>query len=845
MDGDYTGAEHTYMVETLDNIKTPIISENYNLSEKFKSELLSLPTPFSSAYAESIFFRTYSRKKSDGTKESWGETVIRVVEGTIGAYLTHYKRNGLTINYKWLDEFTEKMAKSFFYRRWSPPGRGLYAMGTNHTRNNGNAALNNCYACETKNLVLAASWAMDQLMCGGGVGFDCSWDGLYQIPNKEDYFIFVIPDTRQGWVAALELLLRSYLPVDGKITNKFPKFDYSKIRKFGAAIRGFGGTASGPEPLRILLQRVEIFMDTYINYNESMKIMDCGNLSPEESAKIIYWRSLMKTTDKIRGKIILDSYIGCPESIKSIYNNNLEESAQAMMKIINHNDKKDNIDSISSEEINMCNYYIETIKTLNCGDLSFEEKAKILRSRIFMKLANSLHEIGAYTFGNFTRKIIKLERALENYDKVYDKTRLVVDILNAIGACVVAGNVRRSAEIAIGDAGDKTFLDLKNKTVNPERQSISWMSNNTVRFSKHEDFEQYIPEIASRIQKNGEPGFYNLINAQKYGRYSNTDYGPDKGTLLNPCGEIILESFEPCTLATVCPSNCIDDNGNINMVLVTEAAQFATFYATVVTTVKHHWGVSNAVIAHNRRIGVSLTGIANIYEVYGFTYLTTLCRSLYKEIREYNEQLARKAGIPRAIRVTTVKPEGTLSIIMEVNAGVHFPICRYAKRRIGYAKNDELLEALKEAGYPFEQSTYSESMVYVIYPIENGKCRPEREVSIYEQFGLSSALQRSFSDNSVSFTGHFSIERESEDVERVIAMFAPQIKSCSLLPYSDDISKPTQYKHMPFEEISETQFLQLKSSIKPVVWKHNGDDAVQPQGCTNDTCYLPNNNTET
>lgn len=1049
MDGNYTGAEHTYIVATLENIKEPIITERYSLPESLKQALIETPSPFSSAYAECVFLRTYSRKTSQREKESWAETVIRVIEGTMEAYLTHQKRNSLSVNHPWLASFAEAMTWSFFNRQWSPPGRGLYAMGTDHTRKNGNAALNNCYACETKDLILATSWAMDQLMCGGGVGFDCSWEGVALQPDKGDTTTFVVPDTRQGWVAAVELLLRAYIPINGE-TGKFPIFDYSLIRPYGEVIHGFGGTASGPDPLKMLLQRIEIFLDTYLRYQE--------------------WTLDLK---------------GWEESFPIL--------------------------SIAAQP-------------------TFKER----RETIFLTMADRLNAIGAYTYDNYEEERKELVTALEIHPKTYGKTRLVVDIMNAVGCCVVAGNVRRclpgsslvhtrkglrpitkvkigddvltykgyykvneffeqgeqelvkiitqdgefrctpnhkmavfvsieeyewkeasqlevgdrlisirskvgypsqqmnidtyermygavsvhsaevitvvpdcieatydisvedrheffcngylthnSAMIAIADAGDSEFLDLKNNTINPERKSISWMSNNTVRFNKNEDFETYIPEISRRIQTNGEPGFFNLINAKKYGRYTETTYGEDPGNLLNPCvtgktqvmtdqgwqradsligkqfdalvngkvypstlggfwktgdretykiilangmsveatsnhrflartinpfydtrgieprwlcldegldsskelcldsltsprqlysaiasivpqgvkavydctitkvhcfnangiiahncGEILLQSFEPCTLATICPSNCIKD-GKIDMDLTVKAAQYATFYATTVTCVKHHWNVTNAVIARNRRIGVSLTGIANIYEEYGFTYLTTLCRHLYHEIRSFNTKLAAQAGIPRAIRVTTVKPEGTLSIIMEVNAGVHFPICRYARRRIGIAKNDPLLEPLKEAGYTLEESTYNNTMVYAIFPIANGACRSEREVSIYEQFGISSALQRSYSDNSVSFTGHFSIERESSDVERVIAMFAPQIKTCSLLPYSDDLSAKPAYAHMPFEEISKEEYLALKNRIKPVVWqRHQGDDAHQPKFCTNDTCTI-------
>lgn len=230
-----------------------------------------------------------------------------------------------------------------------------------------------------------------------------------------------------------------------------------------------------------------------------------------------------------------------------------------------------------------------------------------------------------------------------------------------------------------------------------------------------------------------------------------------------------------------------------------------------------------------------MTGISNVYSKYGYTYLNTLSRRLYKEIRAYNTRFASKAGIPRSIRVTTIKPEGSLSIILECNNGVHFPICQYAKRRIAISKTSDILQPLLDAGFPTEQSIYDTNMVYVIFPVEF-EGRPTKKVSIFEQCCLSSSMQRLFSDNSVSFTGHFSIERESQDVERVLAMFAPVIKSMSMFPYSDDVSKEKVYQHMPFEEITKEEYEALLKTVKPVQWNNKGIDAIAERGCTNDTC---------
>jgi len=100
-------------------------------------------------------------------------------------------------------------------------------------------------------------------------------------------------------------------------------------------------------------------------------------------------------------------------------------------------------------------------------------------------------------------------------------TRLIADIFNSIGACVVAGNVRRSAEICLGEVDDEDFMQLKNYDVNPERQDIGWMSNNSVVLKADQNYEDFasIPSLAKRIIHNGEPGLINLYNIQKYGRF--------------------------------------------------------------------------------------------------------------------------------------------------------------------------------------------------------------------------------------------------------------------------------------------------------------------------------------
>jgi ribonucleoside-diphosphate reductase alpha chain len=336
-----------------------------------------------------------------------------------------------------------------------------------------------------------------------------------------------------------------------------------------------------------------------------------------------------------------------------------------------------------------------------------------------------------------------------------------------------------------------------------------------------------------------------MINVGKYGRYSDTSRPADPAELVNPCGEICLCSYEPCTLAIVCPYNCREDmeveNSPLNKQEILNAGEFATFYATIVTTIPHHWSDSNAIIAKNRRIGVSFSGITNIYENYGQHYLTTLARHLYHHIDNININLTKHAGIPRSIRTTTIKPEGTSSLITELNPGIHFAVEKYAIRRVVLADNSPLVKAFADAGYHIEDSVYTPNTKVICVPLYSGNGRSSEQVSMFEQFGLLMSMQRHWSDNSCSATVTFNKLTEGETVNNAIAMFVPELKTVSLLGKEGDGSVKG-YKQLPFERITKEHYLELKHPLKSINWNSlyniGISDGIQPRFCTNDTCEL-------
>jgi ribonucleoside-diphosphate reductase alpha chain len=651
-----------------------VVRERYHLPPEVVKELRSRPVPWGfGPLSEAIYYRTYSRAlASDGSQEQWADTVIRCVEGVMSI-----RKDWLVnvIGKRWqkrkYDQLARVLARQIYDLKWLPPGRGLWAMGTEYVYERGNHALNNCgFVAVKRRLAPAAYWLMDSLMCGVGVGFSVNGASIKTQPPKGQRQKFAVPDTKEGWAESVEKLIRSYERGTRPI-----EFDYSKIRRAGEPIRGFGGTSAGSSPLKKLHKRLRGYLEGHV-----------------------------------------------------------------------------------------------------AGELS--------------------------------------------------DTRLIADTMNAIGACVVSGNVRRSAEIALGSPDDDEFLHLKDYGRHPDREEIGWMSNNSVVLSNRDSFHG-LPDLAPLISSNGEPGVVNLLNISKYGRTS--ERMDDDASGINPCGEIPLASQELCCLVEVFPTRCSQRE-------LADVLKGATFYASTVALLKSHSPGTNEVMSRNRRIGVSVSGVADWIDATSVAHVFDTLNRGYDIVREENKKLAREAGVAESIRVTTVKPSGTVSLLAGVSSGVHFPIGGYVLRRMRIAKDSPVAEMLESAGVPAEDDEVSDNTRVLEFPLHygNGKTRSVKNVSVYEQAAIVAMLQRCWADNAVSNTLTVS-PKELDQVDRVLALFAPQVKSMSLLPDTDGGA----YPQMPLERITRDEHDRRLSDIRTVDWSAlHGSDGLDAAFCTNDSCEI-------
>lgn len=383
--------------------------------------------------------------------------------------------------------------------------------------------------------------------------------------------------------------------------------------------------------------------------------------------------------------------------------------------------------------------------------------------------------------------------------------RHIVDLMNQIGVCVVSGNVRRTAEIAFGDYNDQEYVELKDYAQNPDRAAYGWTSNNSVFADLGMNYEP----ITDRIIKNGEPGFAWLENMRKYGRMNGNEDDRDRQAAGgNPCLEQTLESYEMCCLVETFPAS----HSSLQDYL--ETLRFAFLYAKTVTLGQTHWPRTNRVMLRNRRVGCSMSGVAQFISQRGLHELQQWCDSGYTAIQKYDEQFSDQFAIPRSIKTTSVKPSGTVSLLAGATPGMHYPESRFYIRRMRVDGQSDLLPALQQAGYAIEPAVEApDSTLVVSIPVDVGKgIRTLGEVSAWEQMALASFLQRYWADNQVSCTVTFDPEKEGPHLAHALNYFQYQLKGISLLP-----KLPLgAYRQMPYEEIDEATYREMQARLKPL-----------------------------
>lgn len=404
----------------------------------------------------------------------------------------------------------------------------------------------------------------------------------------------------------------------------------------------------------------------------------------------------------------------------------------------------------------------------------------------------------------------------------------IADIINMVGRAVVSGNVRRSAELLIGENVEE-FLTLKEYETRPERQDWAWASNNSIEAVLGMDYN----DVAKQTSIRGEPGFLYVDNMKKYGRMreDEANYKDFRVTGMNPCCEITLEDKELCNLVEIIPSR----HENLEDFLTT--IKYAYLFGKTITLLNTNWPETNKVMLRNRRIGLSITGITQFIADKGIHTLRNWMEEGYNKARKYDKVFSEWFAVPESIKITTNKPSGTLSLVAGVTPGVHFPESKYYIRRVRLAKDSPFVEILKKSFYKVEPASEDpERTVVVEFPVSVGdKTRTLNDVSMWEQLELAAFCQHYWADNGVSVTITFK-ESEKNQIANALDLYQYRLKAVSFLP---KLENSTAYVQMPYEEVSKEQYEEMSQSVLPLDFTNMFSvESLGEKYCNNDACSI-------
>ena len=378
-----------------------------------------------------------------------------------------------------------------------------------------------------------------------------------------------------------------------------------------------------------------------------------------------------------------------------------------------------------------------------------------------------------------------------------------LDIMNIIGRIVVAGNVRRSAQIAIGDADDIEYLRAKRWDLG---NIPNWraMSNNSVVCS---DINNLPEEFWEGYKGNGEPyGLINLAAARRMGRTGETQYPDQDVQGFNPCAEQSLANFETCCLAEVYLPN-IESYAELKKV-VRYLYRINKHSLAIKCSVEE----TEQIVHENMRMGIGVTGYLQATE-----QQRSWLSDCYVYIRAYDEEYSNITGINRSIKLTTVKPSGTLSLLAGVTPGAHPAYSQFYIRRVRMASNSPLVRAAKEAGYPVEfvrnfDGTEDHGTEVVSFPCKFPEgTKLAKDMTAVDQLNVIKRLQTEWSDNAVSVTIYYRLE-ELDEIKAWLNDNYYNVKTVSFLLHNDH-----GFDQAPLEEITEEKYNEMYAMVKPLV----------------------------
>jgi ribonucleoside-triphosphate reductase len=405
----------------------------------------------------------------------------------------------------------------------------------------------------------------------------------------------------------------------------------------------------------------------------------------------------------------------------------------------------------------------------------------------------------------------------------------ILDIVNHLGTVLSS---RRSAQIALLDADDMeaTTFTYAKKDFFLHDNAHRCQSNNSLLFHTKPSRERLTAIFADMEAAGGsEPGFINADAAQRRAPWF---------AGCNPCAEILLGNKSFCNLSEVDIAKFAGDTDGLNRALhiIARANYRQTLVHLKDGILQEAWHLNNEFL---RLCGVGLTGVVRRPDLVAYDY-----RNMERVTTSAAYSMADELGLQRPKNVTTIKPSGTLSKIMDTTEGVHKPLGKYIFNNVMFSEHDESLPALIAAGYRVVPHPFSALSVLVTFPVcwddvpfdcVNGvELNIESAITQLERYAL---LQNNWTQQNTSVTISYSPEEVPSIIDWLLDHWDLYVGVSFL--YRTDPSKTAAdlgYAYLPQEVVTKHVYDEYVAALTPITDIRGSFVEIESQECSNGVC---------
>lgn len=415
----------------------------------------------------------------------------------------------------------------------------------------------------------------------------------------------------------------------------------------------------------------------------------------------------------------------------------------------------------------------------------------------------------------------------------------ILDLLNHMGTTLSS---RRSAEIAVMPVDDPEideFITAKKDFWlygNEHRQQ----SNNSIMFHR-KPTKWELSHIFEEMQKAGgsEPGFINAEAAKKRAPWF-------KG--VNPCAEILLGNKSFCNLVEVDWGKFLGDlEGHRRAVWLAARANYRQTCVDLDDGIlQRTWHELNEFL---RLCGVGATGIVKWLDWANSKHINvpSALGVLSGNAKSGAYAMADELGLPRPKAVTTVKPSGTLSKIMDTTEGVHKPLGKYIFNNVTFSKHDPIVEVMRDAGYKVIEKPFETDSVLITFPVAyedvhftevDGKY-VNLETAV-EQLNRYKLMMDHYVDHNCSVTISYDPSEIPEIIDWIMKNWDSYVGVSFI--YRNDPTKTAKdlgYAYLPQEVVTKEDYEAYVSQLGEVdLGDANSFDELQDEGCATGQCPI-------